>query len=120
MQSGGPEGRVGPSSAYPGDPGDLGGMADGEAGQVTEARRRLAGYLENPHGHRDALMLDVAMDAWFKLSIEKTDFGKLSGDDLLEVPHTNTDKDKHTIHEHTNSHARARCRNQCAPRPEVW
>jgi hypothetical protein len=68
---------------------DLGNGGWGGVGceQVTEARRRLAGYLENPHGHRDALMLDVTMDAWFKLSVEKTDFGKLSGDDLLEVHH---------------------------------
>ena len=34
---------------------------------------------------RDVLLLDIALDNYFRLCIERTDKSSLSGDDLLEV-----------------------------------
>lgn len=54
-------------------------------GKIMEARRRIQGYLESEHGHRDALMLDVSLEQWFKVNIEKAKFGDMSREDLLEM-----------------------------------
>eukprot|EP00287_Rhodomonas_sp_CCMP768_P016546 CAMPEP_0196758624 /NCGR_PEP_ID=MMETSP1091-20130531/104282_1 /TAXON_ID=302021 /ORGANISM="Rhodomonas sp., Strain CCMP768" /LENGTH=1086 /DNA_ID=CAMNT_0042107455 /DNA_START=30 /DNA_END=3290 /DNA_ORIENTATION=- len=54
-------------------------------GKIMEARRKLQGYLENDHGHRDALMLDVTLEQWFKVNIEKAKFSDMSREDLLEM-----------------------------------
>ena len=53
--------------------------------QLLQARRKLAGYLENEYGHRDGLMLDVCLENWFKVQVEKTQFGELGRDQLLDV-----------------------------------
>eukprot|EP00286_Rhodomonas_abbreviata_P000694 CAMPEP_0181291048 /NCGR_PEP_ID=MMETSP1101-20121128/1749_1 /TAXON_ID=46948 /ORGANISM="Rhodomonas abbreviata, Strain Caron Lab Isolate" /LENGTH=1087 /DNA_ID=CAMNT_0023395393 /DNA_START=89 /DNA_END=3353 /DNA_ORIENTATION=+ len=54
-------------------------------GKIMEARRKLAGYLQNEAGHRDALMLDVTLEQWFKINIEKTNFGDCDRGALLDL-----------------------------------
>lgn len=55
-------------------------------GKIVDARRRLAGYWQSPVGApRDVLLLDVALDAYFRLCIERMDKGALTFDDLMNV-----------------------------------
>ncbi|EKX34264.1 hypothetical protein GUITHDRAFT_166257 [Guillardia theta CCMP2712] len=54
-------------------------------GKILEARRRLKHLLSNGEGHRDGLMLDVSLDQWFKVQLEKTQFGHLEKNNLLDV-----------------------------------
>ena len=40
-------------------------------------RRKLQGYLDNPNGHRDAFLVDVWLDSWFKVQLDKVNFRDL-------------------------------------------
>jgi alpha-glucan,water dikinase len=52
-------------------------------GKITEARKKLAGYIDTPAGHRDALLVDVFLENWFKVQIDKADLGSMAQDDLI-------------------------------------
>jgi hypothetical protein len=62
-------------------------------GKILETRRRLQGYCEQADGHRDALMMDCALENWFMTKMTESD----------KVPPTHTHKHTHT-HTHTNTH----------------
>jgi len=51
--------------------------------KITEARKKLAGYIDTPAGHRDALLVDVFLENWFKVQIDKADLGSMAQDDLI-------------------------------------
>lgn len=38
-----------------------------------------------PGASRDLLLLDLALDGWFRTSVEKVDKSAMSGDDLVEL-----------------------------------
>ena len=42
-------------------------------------------WLQAEGAGRDVLLLDIALDNYFRLCIERTDKSSLSGDDLLEM-----------------------------------
>ncbi|KAG2441975.1 hypothetical protein HYH02_009769 [Chlamydomonas schloesseri] len=53
-------------------------------GKIVEARQRLAQYWKAPGSSRDLLLLDIALENWFRTCLERTDFGALGRDDLVE------------------------------------
>ncbi|KAG2440720.1 hypothetical protein HXX76_003577 [Chlamydomonas incerta] len=53
-------------------------------GKIVEARQRLAQYWKAPGSSRDLLLYDIALENWFRTSLERTDFGALGRDDLVE------------------------------------
>ncbi|GAB4821271.1 hypothetical protein N2152v2_008317 [Parachlorella kessleri] len=54
-------------------------------GKIVEARHRLKQYWQREGAPRDVLLLDIALDNYFRLCVERTDKGAMSGDDLLEL-----------------------------------
>ncbi|DBB11157.1 TPA: Phosphoglucan, water dikinase, chloroplastic [Trebouxia sp. C0006] len=54
-------------------------------GKLVDLRQRLEPYWRAEGASRDVLLLDVALDNYFRLCIERTDKSSLSGDDLLEM-----------------------------------
>lgn len=53
-------------------------------GKIVEVRKRLEGVWRNPCS-RDVLLLDIALDSYFRLLIERTDKGSMSRDDLVSL-----------------------------------
>lgn len=56
-------------------------------GKLVELRRRLAGYWRGAANgvNRDVVLLDVALDNYFRLTVERLDKSQLSGDDVVEM-----------------------------------
>ncbi|EFN54548.1 hypothetical protein CHLNCDRAFT_135335 [Chlorella variabilis] len=54
-------------------------------GKIVELRHRLKPYWQAEGSSRDILLLDIALDNYFRLCVERTDKGALSGDDLLSL-----------------------------------
>ncbi|GIM14936.1 hypothetical protein Vretimale_17803 [Volvox reticuliferus] len=54
-------------------------------GKIVEARQRLAYYWKASGSSRDLLLLDIALENWFRTSLERTDFDRLGRDDLIEL-----------------------------------
>lgn len=54
-------------------------------GKIVEARHRLKQYWQREGAPRDVLLLDIALDSFFRLRIEQQDKGSLSGDDLVAL-----------------------------------
>jgi alpha-glucan,water dikinase len=54
-------------------------------GKIVEARRRLVGVWMSPGAPRDVLLLDIALDAYFRLCVERTDKSALSDDDVISL-----------------------------------
>ncbi|KAL3153549.1 Phosphoglucan, water dikinase, chloroplastic [Trebouxia sp. C0009 RCD-2024] len=54
-------------------------------GKLVELRQRLEAYWRAEGASRDVLLLDIALDNYFRLCIERTDKSSLSGDDLLDM-----------------------------------
>ncbi|WIA21598.1 hypothetical protein OEZ85_000786 [Tetradesmus obliquus] len=54
-------------------------------GKTLELRRRLKPYCEAPGSSRDLLLLDIALESWLRLLVERQDKRALSGDDLVEL-----------------------------------
>jgi len=55
-------------------------------GKIVEARHRLAGYWKNTNGtRRDVLLLDIALDSYFRVLIERIDKNSLGADDLFNL-----------------------------------
>lgn len=54
-------------------------------GKILEIRRRLQGYVETESGHRDALMLDCALENWFMTKMTESDKGSIDRDGLIEM-----------------------------------
>ncbi len=53
-------------------------------GKIIECRKRLSPYLK-ANCPRDPVMIDVALDNMYKISIERMDLRTLRGDDLVEL-----------------------------------
>jgi alpha-glucan,water dikinase len=54
--------------------------------KITDARRRLAGrFNENPDNVRDLLFLDLSLEDFLRVSVERNLDSKLSGDQLVEL-----------------------------------
>lgn len=49
-------------------------------GKIVEARRQLRQYWQREGAPRDILLLDVALDSFFRLRIEQLDKGSLGGE----------------------------------------
>uniref|UniRef100_A0A383WLS7 Uncharacterized protein n=1 Tax=Tetradesmus obliquus TaxID=3088 RepID=A0A383WLS7_TETOB len=54
-------------------------------GKIVEVRKRLAGVWRAPGGSRDVLLLDIALDNYFRTMIERTDRSTLSRDNLVDM-----------------------------------
>jgi len=54
-------------------------------GKIVEVRERLKNYWTQPDASRDLLLLDCALENWFRLRLERTDRSQLKGDDLIEL-----------------------------------
>ncbi|KAL6770951.1 GWD2 [Auxenochlorella protothecoides x Auxenochlorella symbiontica] len=54
-------------------------------GKIVQARHRLKQYWQREGASRDVLLLDIALDSYFRLCVERTDLGSLSGDDLISL-----------------------------------
>jgi len=54
-------------------------------GKIVDARGRLAQYWRQPGATRDLLMLDIALDDWFRTQFEKADVRSLDGDAVMEM-----------------------------------
>ncbi|KAI8469305.1 MAG: hypothetical protein J3K34DRAFT_283926 [Monoraphidium minutum] len=54
-------------------------------GKCLELRRRLAPMVATPDAARDVQLLDIALESWLRLLIERTDRKSLSADDLVEL-----------------------------------
>jgi len=54
-------------------------------GKILETRRRLQGYCEQENGHRDALMMDCALENWFMTKMTESDKGAMDRDTLIEM-----------------------------------
>lgn len=55
-------------------------------GKIVEIRQRLSGYWKGTEGcGRDILLLDIALDSYFRILIERMDMSSLSGDDIINV-----------------------------------
>jgi len=54
-------------------------------GKVVEIREMLAGYRESGAGGRDILLLDIALEKFGRLSLERSNLTGLSGDDLVST-----------------------------------
>ena len=49
-------------------------------GKIVELRHRLKPYWQAEGSSRDILLLDIALDNYFRLCVERTDKGALSGE----------------------------------------
>ncbi|KAF8071284.1 R1 [Scenedesmus sp. PABB004] len=54
-------------------------------GKIVEVRKRLADVWRGPGGSRDVLLLDIALDNYFRTLIERTDRASLSRDQLVDM-----------------------------------
>lgn len=54
-------------------------------GKIVEVRKRLAGYWLAPGAPRDILLLDIALDSYFRLCVERTDKSALADDDVINL-----------------------------------
>ena len=54
-------------------------------GKIVEIRHRLKSYWNSENASRDILYLDIALDSFFRLSIERMDKGSMEPDDLLNL-----------------------------------
>ena len=55
-------------------------------GKIVEIRHRLSGYWKGTQGcGRDILLLDIALDSYFRILVERMDKTQLSADDLINV-----------------------------------
>lgn len=54
-------------------------------GKIVDIRQRLAPVWRAPGGPRDVLLLDIALDSYFRLCIERTDKDGLNGDSLVDL-----------------------------------
>ena len=54
-------------------------------GKVVEVREALRWAWTRPGGPRDVAMLDIALDNFLRLSVERMDWGSMSGDDLCAL-----------------------------------
>jgi alpha-glucan,water dikinase len=52
-------------------------------GKIVEARRALAAYWRGGDSPRDVLLLDIALDSYFRLCVDRADKGAMSPDELL-------------------------------------
>jgi alpha-glucan,water dikinase len=54
-------------------------------GKLVEVRKRLSDVWRSPGGSRDVLLLDIALDNYFRTCIERTDRGTLNRDSLVDL-----------------------------------
>ncbi|KAK9803518.1 hypothetical protein WJX73_002149 [Symbiochloris irregularis] len=54
-------------------------------GKLVDLRARLRHYREAPGASRDVLLLDIALDNYLRLLVERMEKSSLSGDDLCEL-----------------------------------
>jgi len=54
-------------------------------GKVVEVREALRGAWARPGASRDVAMLDIALDGFLRLSVERMDWSAMSGDDLCSL-----------------------------------
>ncbi|KAF6251712.1 glutathione synthetase ATP-binding domain-like protein [Scenedesmus sp. NREL 46B-D3] len=54
-------------------------------GKIVEVRKRLGGVWRAPGGSRDVLLLDIALDNYFRTMVERTDRSTLSRDSLVDM-----------------------------------
>lgn len=55
-------------------------------GKIVEARQRLSEYWKNTDGvSRDVLLLDIALDSYFRVLIERVDKASLPADDVINL-----------------------------------
>lgn len=55
-------------------------------GKIVEIRQRLSGYWKGTPGcSRDILLLDIALDSYFRVLVERMDKASLSADDLINI-----------------------------------
>jgi len=54
-------------------------------GKIIEARHKLSHYIGQPSGHRDGLLVDVFLENWFKVQIDKADIGSMDGEAILDT-----------------------------------
>ncbi len=54
-------------------------------GKIADVRARLAGAWREPGGSRDVLLLDLALDSYFRTCIERADRGGMGRDALFEM-----------------------------------
>ena len=55
-------------------------------GKIVEIRQRLSGYWKGTQGcGRDFMLLDIALDSYFRVLIERMDKSHMSSDDLINV-----------------------------------
>ena len=55
-------------------------------GKVVEIRQRLSGYWKGTEGcGRDILLLDIALDSYFRILVERMDKASLSADNIIDI-----------------------------------
>ncbi|PRW45423.1 Carbohydrate-Binding Module Family 45 [Chlorella sorokiniana] len=54
-------------------------------GKIVEVRHRLKGYWQAEGASRDLLLLDIALDGYFRVLVERMDKGAMQGDDLINL-----------------------------------
>lgn len=54
-------------------------------GKIVEIRKRLSGYWKHGFASRDVLLLDIALEDYFRLQLQKLDYPNLSIDDALNL-----------------------------------
>ena len=54
-------------------------------GKIVEIRQRLKQYWNSENATRDLMYLDIALDSYFRLCIERMDKGAMQADDLLNL-----------------------------------
>ncbi|KAI3425011.1 hypothetical protein D9Q98_008393 [Chlorella vulgaris] len=54
-------------------------------GKIVELRHRLKPYWQAEGASRDILLLDIALDNYFRLCVERADKGAMSGDDIIAL-----------------------------------
>ena len=55
-------------------------------GKIVEIRQRLSGYWKGTEGcGRDILLLDIALDSYFRILVERMDKSGLSADDIINI-----------------------------------
>ena len=55
-------------------------------GKIVEIRQRLSGYWKGTQGcGRDIMLLDIALDSYFRILVERMDKSNMSADDLIGV-----------------------------------
>ncbi|KAI8469254.1 MAG: glutathione synthetase ATP-binding domain-like protein [Monoraphidium minutum] len=54
-------------------------------GKIVDIRGRISGAVRAPGASRDLMLLDIALDSYFRTCIERSDWASLSGDSLLDM-----------------------------------